>query len=103
MGLREVQMLFCISVNYTPKGLEAMGKNPKTSRREAVEKLTKAGGGKLFVFCRRIPGGRGALSISDCAPAVAPAIAATAAASDAVQNLKMQRLFTDEEMTAIRT
>src|SRR3954451_11517008 len=50
MGLREVQMLFCISVNYTPKGLEAMGKNPKTSRREAVEKLTKAAGGKLVAF-----------------------------------------------------
>ena len=32
-------MLFCLSVNYTPKGLEAMGKNPKTNRREAVEKL----------------------------------------------------------------
>ena len=23
-------MLFCLGVNYTPKGLEAMGKNPKS-------------------------------------------------------------------------
>ena len=30
MELREVKMLFCLSVNYTPKGLEAMGKNPKS-------------------------------------------------------------------------
>ena len=40
-------MLFCITANYTPKALEAMGKNPKTNRREAVEKLVTAGGGKL--------------------------------------------------------
>jgi hypothetical protein len=26
-------MLFCITANYTPKALEAMGKNPKTNRK----------------------------------------------------------------------
>ena len=30
MELREVKMLFCLGVNYTPKGLEAMGKNPES-------------------------------------------------------------------------
>jgi hypothetical protein len=29
-------MLFCIPANYTPKALDAMGKNPNTNRREAV-------------------------------------------------------------------
>jgi uncharacterized protein with GYD domain len=40
-------MLFCITANYTPKALEGMGKNPSTDRREAVEKLVTAAGGKL--------------------------------------------------------
>ena len=40
-------MLFCITANYTPQALEAMGKNPNTNRREAVEKLVTAAGGKL--------------------------------------------------------
>ena len=95
-------MLFCISVNYTPKGMEAMGKNPKTNRRDAVEKLLKAAGGKLVGFYATIAEGPGAMVIFDADPAVAPAIAATTAASDAVHNLKMQRLFTAEEMMAIR-
>ena len=43
-------MLFCITANYTPKALEAMGKNPKTNRREAVEKLVTAAGGKLVAM-----------------------------------------------------
>jgi hypothetical protein len=38
-------MLFCLTENYTPKALEAMGKNPNTNRREAVEKLLTAAGG----------------------------------------------------------
>jgi uncharacterized protein with GYD domain len=95
-------MLFCLSVNYTPKGLEAMGKNPKTNRREAVEKLLTAAGGKLVSMYATIADGPGAMVIFDIDPGVAPAVAAVAAASDAVHNIKMQRLFTHEEMVAIR-
>ena len=43
-------MLFCITANYTPKALDAMGKNPNTNRREAVEKLVNAAGGKLVAM-----------------------------------------------------
>jgi len=93
-------MLFCLSVNYTPKGLEAMGKNPKTNRRDAVEKLLKTAGGKVVSMYATIADGPGAMVIFD--PAVAPAIVAVAAASDAVHNIKMQRLFTTDEMMAIR-
>lgn len=39
--------------------------------------------------------------IFDIDPAVAPAVVAVAASSDAVHNIKMQRLFTTEEMMAI--
>jgi hypothetical protein len=35
-------MLFCLTVNYTLKALDAMAKNPNTNRREAVEKLVTA-------------------------------------------------------------
>ena len=42
-------MLFCLTANYTPKALEAMGKNP-SNRREAVEKLLTAAGGKLVAM-----------------------------------------------------
>ena len=40
--------------------------------------------------------------IFDIDPAAAPAIAAVVASSDAVHNIKMQRLFTTDEMMAIR-
>ena len=39
-------MLYCISANYTPRAMQAMAKNPNTNRRDAVEKLVKAAGGK---------------------------------------------------------
>ena len=95
-------MLFCLSAGYTPKGLEAMGKNPKTNRREAVEKLLNAAGGKLVSMYATIADGPGAMVIFDIDPAAAPAIAAVVASSDAVHNIKMQRLFTTDEMMAIR-
>ena len=37
-------MLFCLTANYTPKGLDAMRDNPNTNRREAVEQLVAAAG-----------------------------------------------------------
>jgi hypothetical protein len=40
--------------------------------------------------------------IFDIDPAVAPAIVAVAASSDAVQNIKMQRLLTTDEMMTVR-
>ena len=43
-------MLFCLTANYTPKALDAMAKDPNTNRREAVEKLLAAAGGKLVAM-----------------------------------------------------
>jgi uncharacterized protein with GYD domain len=99
---REFAMLFCITANYTPKALEAMGKNPKTNRREAVEKLVTAAGGKLVAMYGTIAEGPGAMVIFEADPAVAPAIAAVAAASDGVSNVKMQRLLSGDEVRAVR-
>ena len=95
-------MLFCITANYTPKALEAMGKNPKTNRREAVEKLVTAGGGKLVAMYGTIAEGPGAMVIFEADPAVAPAIAGVAASSDGGSNVKMQRLLSGDEVRAIR-
>jgi uncharacterized protein with GYD domain len=93
-------MLFCITANYTPKALEAMGKNPKANRREAVEKLVTAAGGKLVAMYGTIA--EGAMVIFEADPAVAPAIAGVAASSDGVTNVKYQRLFSGDEVRAIR-
>ena len=95
-------MLFCITANYTPKALEAMGKNPNTNRREAVEKLVTTAGGKLVAMYGTIAEGPGAMVIFDIDPAAAPAVVAVAASSDALHNVKMQRLFSGEEVRAVR-
>jgi uncharacterized protein with GYD domain len=95
-------MLFCITANYTPKALEAMGKNPNTNRREAVEKLVTAAGGKLVAMYGTIAEGPGAMVIFEVDPAAAPAIAGVAASSDGVTNVKLQRLFSGDEVRAIR-
>jgi uncharacterized protein with GYD domain len=95
-------MLFCLTANYTPKALDAMSKNPNTNRREAVEKLLTAAGGKLVAMYGTIAEGPGAMAIFDVDPAVAPAVVGVAASSDGLQNVKMQRLFSGDEVAAIR-
>ena len=95
-------MLFCITASYTPKALEAMGKNPNTNRREAVEKLVTAAGGKLVAMYGTVAEGPGAMVIFEADPAVAPAISGVAASSGAVTNVKVQRLLSGDEVRAIR-
>ena len=97
-------MLYCISANYTPKAMQAMAKNPDTNRRDAVEKLVTAAGGKLVAMYGTMVDGPGAMVIVDVAPSsgVAAAIAAVVASSDGVQNVKAQRLFTMDEVIGIR-
>ena len=95
-------MLFCITAHYTPKAMEAMAKNPNTNRRVEFEKLLTAAGGKLVGMYATMADGPGALAIFDAEPAVAPAVGAVVASSDGVQNFKMVRLFTMEEVIGIR-
>jgi uncharacterized protein with GYD domain len=98
----EKQMLFCLTATYTKKALEAMAKNPNASRREAVEQLITAAGGKLVAMYGTIADGPGAMVIFEADPAVAPALAGVTASSDGVENVKMQRLFSSDEVRAIR-
>jgi len=95
-------MLFCITANYTPKALEAMGKNPNTNRQEAVQKLLTAANAKLVAMYYTIADGPGAMVIFDADPSSAPAITSVVASSEAVQNIKLQRLFSGDEVGAIR-
>ena len=95
-------MLFCLTANYTPKALEAMGKSPTTNRREAVEKMLTAAGGKLVSMYGTIAEGPGAMVIFDIDPVAASAVTGVAASSDGLQNVKVQRLFTRDEVVAAR-
>jgi uncharacterized protein with GYD domain len=95
-------MLYCITANYTSKALEAMGKNPNNNRRDAVEKLVTAAGGKLVAMYGTMVDGPGAMAIIDVDPGVGAAIAAVVASSDGVHNVKAQRLFSMDEVIAIR-
>jgi uncharacterized protein with GYD domain len=95
-------MLYCISANYTPKAMQAMAKKPDTNRRDAVEKLVKAAGGKVVAMYGTMVDGPGAMVIVDVDPGVGAAIAAVVASSDGVCNVRAQRLFTMEEVIGIR-
>ena len=85
-----------------PKAMEAMAKNPNTNRRDAVEKLVTAAGGKLVAMYGTMVDGPGAMVIVDVDPGVGAAIAAVVASSDGVRNVKAQRLFTMDEVIGIR-
>jgi hypothetical protein len=82
--------------------MQAMAKNPNANRRDALEKLVTAAGGKLVAMYGTMVDGPGALAIVDVDPGVGPAIAALVASSDGVQNVKAQRLFSMDEVMAVR-
>ena len=95
-------MLYFISANYTPKAMQAMAKKPDTNRRDALEKLVKAAGGKVVAMYATMTDGPGAIAIFDCDPTVAASVGAVVASSEGVHNFKMVRLFTMEEVIGIR-
>jgi len=95
-------MLFCITANYTPKGLNAMRENPNTDRKAAFEKLVSAAEGKVVGFYFTAAEGPGALTIFEADPIAAAAITGTVASSDAVHDVKMMRLWTNEEAKVVR-
>jgi GYD domain len=95
-------MLFCLTTTYTQKALDAMAKNPNANRREAVEKLITAAGGKLVAMCGTIADGPGAMVIFDVDSIAAPAMAGVAAATEGLANVKLQRLISGDEVSAVR-
>lgn len=96
-------MLFCFTAEYTPQALNAMRENPNTNRREAVTQLLEAAGGKLIDMYGISTNGPGAMVIFDVPdPAMAPAISGVAVSSGSVQNVRLTRLFTMDEIKGIR-
>ena len=95
-------MLFCITANYTPKGLNAMRENPDTDRKAAFEKLVSAAGCKVVGFYFTAAAGPGALTIFDADAVSAAAITGTVASSDAVSHVRMMRLWSNDEAKTIR-
>ena len=95
-------MLFSITANYTAKALNAMRENPATDRKAAVEQLTTAAGGKLVGFYGTTSDGPGVLVIIDVDAISAAAIVGTVAASDSVRDVKMTRLWSHDDVVAIR-
>lgn len=95
-------MLFSISANYTAQALKAMGENPSTDRPAAFGKLVSAAGGKVVGFYFTTSDGPGVLTIIDADPVAAAAIVGTVAATDTVRDVRMSRLWTNDEVIAVR-
>jgi uncharacterized protein with GYD domain len=100
---REIVMHFCLTGQYTPKALNNILENPTTNRAEAAKKLIEAAGGKLISMYSTPADGPGVLVIFDVPdPSVAPAISGVVVASGAIQNVKLTRLLTQEEVVKVR-
>ena len=94
-------MHWILTANYTAEAMKAIGKNP-SNRREAADKLITAAGGKLISFYRTLSDGPGVVIIFEADPIAAAAINAVAVAGGAIMNVKFTRLWSDEDVTAIR-
>jgi|SRR5215469_7766267 len=96
-------MLFCLTADYTPQALTAMRENPNTDRREAVTQLLEAAGGRVIEMYGISANGPGAMVIFDVPdPSMAPAITGIAVSAGGVQNVRLTRLFTMDEIKHVR-
>ena len=96
-------MLFCLTADYAPQALTAMRENPNTDRREAVTQVLEAAGGRVIEMYGISANGPGVMVIFDVPdPSMAPAITGVAVSAGAVQNVKLTRLFTMDEIKHIR-
>ncbi|MFL6839949.1 MAG: GYD domain-containing protein [Bradyrhizobium sp.] len=96
-------MHFCLTGQYTPRALHAILENPKTDRQEAARKLIEAAGGKLLSMYSVAADGPGVLVIFDVPdPGAAPAISGLTVTAGTLQNVKLTRLFTQDEIKQVR-
>lgn len=96
-------MHFCFTGKYTPQALNSMMENPATNRFEAAKKLIEAAGGKLISMYGMPVEGPGVLAIFEVSdPGAAAAISGVVVASGAIQNVKLTRLLTQEELVHVR-
>ena len=96
-------MHFCLTGQYTPRALKAILENPATNRQEAARKLIEAAGGKLVSMYSVAADGPGVLVIFDVPdPTAAPAISGLTVTAGTLQNVKLVRLFTQDEIKQVR-
>lgn len=96
-------MHFCLTGQYTPRALNAILENPETNRQEAAKKLIEAAGGKLISMYSVAADGPGVLVIFDVPdPMTAPAVSGLTVTTGALQNVKLMRLFTQDEIKQVR-
>jgi uncharacterized protein with GYD domain len=99
----EHAMHFCLTGQYTPRALNAILENPTTNRQEAARKLIEAAGGKLISMYSVAADGPGVLVIFDVPdPSAAPAISGLTVTAGTLQNVKLTRLFTQDEIKQVR-
>jgi uncharacterized protein with GYD domain len=96
-------MHFCLTGQYTQRSLNAILEKPTTDRQEAARKLIEAAGGKLLSMYSVAADGPGVLVIFDVPdPGAAPAISGLTVAAGTLQNVKLTRLFTQDEIKQVR-
>lgn len=96
-------MHFCFSGEYTARSLNNIMENPTTNRYEAARKLIEAAGGKLISMYSTSADGPGVMVIFDVPdPTFAPAISGVVVAAGAMQNVRLMRLFTQDEIKVVR-
>ncbi|WP_247360959.1 MULTISPECIES: GYD domain-containing protein [unclassified Bradyrhizobium] len=87
---------------HTPRSQCHFGE-PKTDRQEAARKLIEAAGGKLISMFSVAADGPGVLVIFDVPdPGAAPAISGLTVTAGTLQNVKLTRLFTQDEIKQVR-
>jgi uncharacterized protein with GYD domain len=96
-------MHFCLTGQYTQRALNAILENPTTDRQQAARKLIEAAGGKLVSMYSVASDGPGVLVIFDVPdPTTAPAISGLTVTAGTLQDVKLTRLFTQDEIKQVR-
>jgi uncharacterized protein with GYD domain len=85
------------------RALNAILENPTTNRQEAAKKLIEAAGGKLISMYSFASDGPSVLVIFDVPdPSAAPAISGLTVTAGTLQNVKLTRLFRQDEIKQVR-
>ena len=96
-------MHFSLTGQYTSQALKNILDNPTTNRYEAAKKLAEAAGGKLISMYSTATNGPGVLVIFDVPDAsAAPAMTSVVVESGALHNVKLTRLWTQDEIKQVR-
>jgi uncharacterized protein with GYD domain len=99
----EIAMHFCLTGQYTPRAVNNLLENPANNRAEAARKLIEAAGGKLVSFYSVPAEGPGVLTIFDVPdPSAAPAIVGIVVGAGTLHNVKLSRLYTQDEIVQVR-